>query len=48
MTVFITVALILAVIFSFAAWFNTQVLIREMTDMKEYLDMKEEKKRPLI
>ena len=45
-TLFITITLILAVIFSFAAWFNTQVIIRELSDLKERLHMKEEKKPP--
>ncbi|MBN8193785.1 hypothetical protein JI667_16665 [Bacillus sp. NTK074B] len=47
-TLIITIALILAVIFSFAAWFNTQVTIREISDLKERLHMKEEKKTSFL
>ncbi|MCR8850530.1 hypothetical protein NQ095_19095 [Rossellomorea sp. SC111] len=47
-TIFITIALILAEIFSFAAWFNTQVIIRELIDMKERLHMKEDKKTSFL
>lgn len=47
-TLFITITLILAVIFSFAAWFNTQVIIRELSDLKERLHMKEEKKTSFL
>lgn len=43
-TLFVSIALIMAVLFSFAAWFNTQVIIRELTDVKKQLHIKEEKK----
>jgi hypothetical protein len=42
-TLFVSIALILAVLFSFAAWFNTQVIIRKLTDMKKQLHLKEER-----
>ncbi len=43
-TLFVTIALILAVLFSFAAWYNTQVIIRELTEMKQHFNMKEDGK----
>lgn len=47
-TLFITIAVILAVLFSFASWFNTQVIIRELTDIKERLHIREEKKTSFL
>jgi HAMP domain-containing protein len=46
--IFVSIALILAVLFSFAAWFNTQVIIRELTDIKRQLHLKEEKKSSFL
>ncbi|MGM0830652.1 MAG: hypothetical protein ACQEU4_20760 [Bacillota bacterium] len=47
-TLFISIALIIAVLFSFAAWFNTQVIIRELTDMKKQLHIKDERKSSFL
>jgi hypothetical protein len=47
-TLFISIALIIAVLFSFAAWFNTQVIIRELIDMKKQLHIKDERKSSFL
>jgi hypothetical protein len=47
-TLFISIALIIAVLFSFAAWSNTQVIIRELTDMKKQLHIKDERKSSFL
>lgn len=45
MTILITVVLILAVFASIAAWINTQTIIKDLTEIKAKLGIKEIKKK---
>nr|WP_259547074.1 hypothetical protein [Heyndrickxia oleronia] len=42
-TIFI-IAIIVAVLASIAAWLNTQIIVRELAEIKENLGIKEHKK----
>jgi hypothetical protein len=43
-TVLITIVISLAVFASVAAWFNTQIILRDLSKIKKELGVKEEKK----
>ncbi|MCP1122694.1 hypothetical protein NKR74_04950 [Bacillus sp. 3103sda1] len=46
--VLITFVLVLAVFASIAAWLNTQTILRDLTEIKTKLGIKEEKKPPFL
>ncbi|MBU5213131.1 hypothetical protein M3685_11310 [Heyndrickxia oleronia] len=46
-TIFI-IAIIVAVFASIAAWLNTQIIVRELAEIKEKLGIKEHKKRSFL
>lgn len=46
--ILITIVLVLAIFASIAAWFNTQIIIRELSEIKAKLGITESKKSSFL
>lgn len=46
--VLITIGLVLAIFSSIAAWLNTQIILKELSEIKAKLEIKEDKKPSIL